>query len=118
MSEKHRAACPIYKCEYKVFAEGAGEQFFRHHPSPTSREEPGSVAEHTSIGGDHRRVIPTRRLDDPPLRRVIHVHQPEPLRVPVRPLEVVEESPRVVSTEIDALLQRFVRRAQMLSVVL
>src|SRR5437879_5562298 len=41
-------------------------------------------------------------LDRPLLARVVHVHDAEPLRVPLRPLEVVEQRPDEVAAQIDA----------------
>jgi sucrose phosphorylase len=39
-------------------------------------------------------------------RGEVHMHDPEPVRVPVRPFEVVEQRPHEVAAQIDAGLQR------------
>src|SRR5688572_31146280 len=76
------------------------------------------LGENLSPAPDDRRVVPPRRLDRTLLRLVVDVDDTEALGIAVRPLIVVEQRPRVVSAQVDALLYRFVRRAQMLAVVL
>src|SRR5215204_3879557 len=56
-----------------------------------------------------RDVVPVPEaaaLRDPPLRRVVHPHDPEALAVPVLPFEVVEQRPREVALDVDAVLDR------------
>src|SRR5689334_11482792 len=107
MSEKHRAARHISESDYHVFAEGAGEQFFRRHPSPTARRD-ASIGELGSVGCDDRRVVAAGSLDGSPLIRVVDVHEPESFGEAMRPLIVIEQRPGVVSAQIDALLHRIV----------
>src|SRR5262252_6053123 len=52
---------------------------------------------------DHVPVPECALLRDPPLGRIVDVHDPEPLLVAPLPLEVVEQRPDVVATHVDAL---------------
>ena len=52
-------------------------------------------------------VIPAARFDRPLLRLIVHVNDSESLRVAVTPLEVVEQRPDVVTTDIYTLSHCF-----------
>src|SRR5919198_1505044 len=61
---------------------------------------------------DEVAVPQARPLRHAPLRRVIDVHQPEPLGVAVLPLEVVEHRPGEVPPDVDAVGHRAGQRGQ------
>src|SRR3954470_1652537 len=58
-----------------------------------------------------------RALGDPLLRVVVHAHDPEALVVAVLPLEVVEQRPRVVAADVDAVGHRPGERGQVVAQV-
>src|SRR5436305_14291913 len=66
---------------------------------------------------DHVRVKPRARLRRSLLRGVIDMYDAKALGVAETPLVVVEQRPREVAAEVDALAKRLVRRRQMRSVV-
>src|SRR5262249_1146701 len=69
-------------------------------PSPT----PSSVGRLAAIPlrGDQPRIPVRAFLGDPLLRLVVDVDDPEPLRVPLGPFEVVEQRPDEVAADVDA----------------
>src|SRR5215210_171834 len=60
------------------------------------------------VAPDDVRVPAGARFGDASLRSVLHEHDPEPFGVPLGPLEVIQERPDHVATQVDALLHRFV----------
>src|SRR4051794_23474483 len=60
------------------------------------------LADAVAVGADDVGVAAAAALDGSPLRRVVHVHQAEPLVVAVGPFEVVQQGPREVAAEGDA----------------
>src|SRR6185503_20664352 len=70
-----------------------------------------------SVRSDHGRIKTTGGLDRALLGGIVDVNEPEPLGESERPLVVVEQRPRVVAAEIDALGESVVGSAQMLPVV-
>src|SRR6266498_4390304 len=77
-----------------------------------------SIVESSSLCTNHFGVVLTARLDRPLMRLVIDVDDPETPRVAVTPLEVVEQRPDEVATELHPLLHCFSHRAQMPTQVL
>src|SRR5688500_13300465 len=87
--------------------------------SPAQRSnQTRSFGEHGTTTGNDGRVVPPARLDRTLLRLVVDVNDAEPLGVPERPLVVVEQRPREVSTEIDPGFHRVMRSSEMLAIVL
>src|SRR4029078_12127435 len=58
------------------------------------------------MGPGDRLVQPAAALHDAALRRIVDVHDPEALRVALRPLEVVEQRPGVVAGQWATLVDR------------
>ena len=78
----------------------------------------GRAAHPAAVRGDQVRVAPAAALDGPLLRRVVDVHQAEPLVVAVRPLEVVQQRPGEVAGQRRAALDRAGAGGQVLLQVL
>src|SRR4051794_23152707 len=80
----------------------------------SSRASTGSTVLNASPVGLDRLGVPVERaLRRTPLGLVVDVHEAEPLRVALGPLEVVHQRPAVVATDVDALVDRRGDRAQM-----
>src|SRR5438876_9879418 len=119
------AADSLTRCEPRANYNGArvscyARRRLRGHPRlPFEISNCASLfREHCSLGGNDRRVESSRFLNRAELRRVIDVHEAEPLGVAVRPLVIVEQRPGIVSAKIDALLHRVMRCAQVLTQIL
>src|SRR5215218_1177127 len=86
-------------------------------PSGNTFETPENAM--LAMGTPDEVAVPEARpLGHPPLRRVVHVHQSEALRVAVLPLEVVEHRPREVAPDVDAVGDRPRERADVRAQVL
>src|SRR5690606_30783399 len=81
-------------------------------PSPLSAErqvaETGTRGEPRLHGvrGDHPAIVVGAVLQNAPLRRVVHIHDPEAPAVAPRPLKVIEERPDEVAFERRPLADR------------
>src|SRR5215213_7977798 len=81
-------------------------------PSGNTFETPENAM--LAMGTPDEVAVPEARpLGHAPLRRVVHVHEAEALRVAVLPLEVVEHRPREVAPDVDAVGDRPPEGAQM-----
>src|SRR4026209_2618728 len=77
----------------------------------------GSIVYRRSVRSDDSGVVLPAGLDRALLCVVVHVHDPEPTRVSMAPLEVVEERPHVVAAQLHPLTHRFACRVQMVAEV-
>ena len=84
-----RSAAPILSVDPKL----------RHYAGRCGRRSENLSVRRDDFGVEARAVL--RR---PPLRSEIDMHDAEALGVTERPLEVVEQRPREVAAQIDALL--------------
>ncbi|CAK7284686.1 hypothetical protein SGPA1_30559 [Streptomyces misionensis JCM 4497] len=93
---------------------GAGRRPHRGRPGPGRRRRPAAPPRATSsLRPQDVPEPPVRRLRGALQRVVVHVHQPEAARVPLGPLEVVQQGPDEVAAHVHARLQRGVQGTQM-----
>src|ERR1043165_1510584 len=94
----------------KTFSKGFGARKF-------GKMMKGLPPELLQYGGDEVAVKKRAPLRRPLLRRKVHVHDPDPLRVAVAPLEVLEQRPDEVAADVDARRHRARQRREVLAQV-